>query len=73
MPIYEYKCQACGAQEETLEKVSAPAAHACPDCGEAFGMRRQLSIASVATAGAQESSYAPSSPCAGGSCPFARG
>jgi putative FmdB family regulatory protein len=73
MPIYEYKCQACGTQEEKLEGISAPETHVCPRCGEAFGMKRQLSIAAVSTGGAHESSHAPSSECAGGSCPFVRG
>ena len=29
MPIYEYRCQACGHQEEFLQKVTERAAHRC--------------------------------------------
>jgi len=52
MPIYEYKCQVCGGREEKLESLSAPITRACPNCGEAEGMHRQLSIAAVSTSGA---------------------
>jgi putative FmdB family regulatory protein len=32
MPIYEYRCQACGHQEEFLQRVSEPALTECPVC-----------------------------------------
>ena len=73
MPIYEYKCQACGALEEKLEGITAPVSHSCPTCGEAEGMTRQLSIAAVSTSGSPESSYGAAPSCSGGGCPFARG
>jgi putative FmdB family regulatory protein len=72
MPIYEYKCQSCGLQEEKLEGLSAPDTHACPGCGEVSGMKRHLSIAAVSIAGSSASSYDSAPSCAGGSCPFAR-
>lgn len=34
MPIYEYRCTACGFQKEYLQKVSDPAHIACPECGK---------------------------------------
>jgi putative FmdB family regulatory protein len=34
MPIYEYRCTACGFQSEYLRKVSDPALSVCPECGE---------------------------------------
>ena len=43
MPIYEYRCEACGAKEEKLQPLSAPPEHACPQCGAEQGMRRQIS------------------------------
>jgi putative FmdB family regulatory protein len=43
MPLYEYRCEACGAEEEALESFSAPSEHACSKCGSPLGMRRQLS------------------------------
>ncbi len=51
MPLYEYRCEACGQPEERLESLSAPAVHACPACGAAEGMRRQLSVAAFALTG----------------------
>jgi putative FmdB family regulatory protein len=34
MPIYEYRCAACGFQEEHLQKVSEPPLTVCPSCGK---------------------------------------
>jgi putative FmdB family regulatory protein len=33
MPIYEYRCTACGFQSEYLRKVTDPALAVCPECG----------------------------------------
>jgi putative FmdB family regulatory protein len=32
MPIYEYRCQSCGYQNEYLQKVSEPLLTECPEC-----------------------------------------
>lgn len=32
MPIYEYKCQACGYKFEELQKISDPELTICPHC-----------------------------------------
>ncbi|MCK6411394.1 MAG: zinc ribbon domain-containing protein [Azonexus sp.] len=34
MPIYEYRCDACGFQKEHLQKLSDPQLTACPECGQ---------------------------------------
>ena len=34
MPIYEYRCDACGFQKEHLQKISDPLLTACPECGQ---------------------------------------
>jgi putative FmdB family regulatory protein len=44
MPIYEYRCEACGHQEEHLQKFSEPALSLCPGCGKA-SYKKQLSAA----------------------------
>ena len=44
MPIYEYRCDACGHKEEHLQKVSEPPLGICPACGKAQ-YRKQLSAA----------------------------
>lgn len=34
MPIYEYRCNDCGHQDEFLQKVSEPPISVCPSCGK---------------------------------------
>ncbi len=34
MPIYEYRCDACGHQEDHLQKISEPQLTVCPACGK---------------------------------------
>jgi putative FmdB family regulatory protein len=33
MPLYEYKCEACGQQFEVIQKFSDPLLVRCPKCG----------------------------------------
>jgi putative FmdB family regulatory protein len=51
MPLYEYRCDSCGAREEKLEPMSAPERHGCPECGQDQAMARQLSVAAFALSG----------------------
>jgi len=44
MPIYEYRCNACGHTEEHLQKVSEAPLTVCPACGKPE-YRKQLSAA----------------------------
>lgn len=44
MPIYEYRCNVCGHQEEHLQKVSEAPLTVCPACGKRQ-YRKQLSAA----------------------------
>jgi putative FmdB family regulatory protein len=44
MPIYEYKCAACGHQDEHLQKVSEKPLAKCPACGKKR-YQKQLSAA----------------------------
>jgi putative FmdB family regulatory protein len=34
MPIYEYRCTACGFQKEHLQKLSDAPLTVCPECGQ---------------------------------------
>lgn len=34
MPIYEYRCDSCGAQKDHLQKLSDPQLTTCPACGQ---------------------------------------
>jgi len=51
MPLYEYRCEACGQPEEKLESMSASDTHACPACGKPGGMKRQVSVSGFTLAG----------------------
>lgn len=33
MPIYAYRCSACGHEQDVLRKVSDPLLTTCPECG----------------------------------------
>ena len=44
MPIYEYRCEACGHQEEFLQKLSEPPLTECPACHKA-AFNKMLSAA----------------------------
>lgn len=44
MPIYEYRCEACGHSDEHLQKVSEKPLTVCPACGKPK-YRKQLSAA----------------------------
>jgi putative FmdB family regulatory protein len=44
MPIYEYRCEACGEEHEALQKVSEPPLTVCPACGKP-ALKKQLSAA----------------------------
>ena len=44
MPIYAYRCSACGHAKDVLQKMSDPVLTTCPSCGaEAFS--KQLTAA----------------------------
>jgi putative FmdB family regulatory protein len=45
MPIYEYRCDGCGARVEVLVR-GAEREHVCPQCG-ALLIKRLLSVAHV--------------------------
>jgi putative FmdB family regulatory protein len=44
VPIYEYRCEACGHQDEHLQKVSEAPLAVCPSCKKRT-YRKQLSAA----------------------------
>ncbi len=44
MPIYEYRCEACGHRDEHLQKVSEAPLKVCPACGKS-AYKKQLSAA----------------------------
>lgn len=42
MPIYLYRCEACQAQTEELQKMGAPAPAKCPSCGAEGTLKKLL-------------------------------
>ena len=34
MPIYAYRCEACGFAKDVLQKISDPQLTVCPSCGQ---------------------------------------
>ena len=44
MPIYEYRCSACGQEHEVLQKVTEPPLSQCPVCGKP-GLQKVLTAA----------------------------
>ena len=59
MPLYEYICESCRRKCEILVRSARPRV-VCPSCGSAK-LSRQFSTFSA--------HGAPSTPCAGGTCP----
>ena len=78
MPIYAYKCSACGHAEDVMQKVSDAPLTACPKCG-AESFSKQLTAAGFALKGngyyATDFKNGPAKPAAfsaeGGCCPSA--
>ena len=50
MPIYEYRCQACGHELEALQKMSDEALVECPAC-EQPELKKQLSASGFRLSG----------------------
>lgn len=46
MPLYEYRCDACGARVEKIQKLSDPPPEACASCGQG-PMVKQLSSPAI--------------------------
>ena len=44
MPIYEYRCEKCGHEFETIQKVSEEPLRTCPQCAE-DALRKKVSAA----------------------------
>lgn len=50
MPIYEYQCQSCQHEFETLQKISDAALTDCPECREP-ALKKKISAAGFRLAG----------------------
>ena len=88
MPIYEYRCEACGHEMEAIQKMSDPALTDCPQCAEAK-LTKLISAAGFQLKGngwyatdfknkpaepqKKPAGDAPSAACGTSACPAARG
>ncbi|HQS99067.1 FmdB family zinc ribbon protein [Acidovorax sp.] len=82
MPIYAYKCRACGHAADEMQKISDAPLTVCPSCGES-AYAKQLTAAGFALKGsgwyatdfkggskpAETQAEAPSHACGTGACP----
>ncbi|MHB1245744.1 MAG: FmdB family zinc ribbon protein [Sulfuriferula sp.] len=82
MPIYAYKCAACGHAEDIMQKMSAAALTVCPQCGK-DSFSKQLTAAGFqlkgngyyatdfkgGTAPKKEEAAASAPACGTGACP----
>lgn len=71
MPVYEYRCVACGVRFDKLVPMSAADARfACPDCGAEAARQVSLFAAHSRGEGGQVTSVAGGgcAGCSGGSC-----
>lgn len=50
MPIYEYRCEACGAELEKLQKMSDAPLVDCPECGQP-ALKKKISAAGFRLSG----------------------
>jgi putative FmdB family regulatory protein len=72
MPLFEYRCSACGHQFEELIRVGESDPETCPACGAVRPMKQNSCFsASVKGGGSFSGGGAPS--CPTGQCPFAQG
>ncbi|HET7563219.1 MAG TPA: zinc ribbon domain-containing protein [Rhodanobacteraceae bacterium] len=51
MPIYVFRCEACGHKFDRLQKLSAPDPDVCPHCGKHATVRRQVTAPAFRLAG----------------------
>lgn len=83
MPIYAYKCAACGHAEDVMQKMSAAVLTVCPQCGK-DSFSKQLTAAGFQLKGngyyatdfkggspakKEEAVPAPAPACGTGACP----
>ncbi len=65
MPIYSYRCQSCGAEEEHLQKVSDPPVETCAACGGPLVKRITGTNFKLVGGGWYKDLYASSKPSGG--------
>jgi putative FmdB family regulatory protein len=67
MPIFEYRCQDCGARFEKLVRASDTDGPACPSCGDVH-VSKELSTFSAHAGGKRENGAPMGGGCPAGMC-----
>jgi len=73
MPMYEYRCEACGKQFELRQKFSDPPATDCPDCGGAVAKLISAAAFALKGGGWHNEGYGAAKSAAPAACPAAAG
>jgi len=73
MPMYEYRCEACGKQFELRQKFSDPPATDCPDCGGAVAKLISAAAFALKGGGWHNEGYGAAKSAAPAACPAASG
>jgi putative FmdB family regulatory protein len=47
VPVYEYRCTACGHRTDILHGINQPGPNFCPNCGAEATMRKTISAPSI--------------------------
>lgn len=69
MPLYEYRCRACGERFEVLQRVGEGAEQViCPECGKTAPDKQLSTFAAGASGSTSSSSYSAPAGCGGGGC-----
>ncbi len=80
MPIYAYKCSACGQEQDVMQKMSDAPLRTCPACGQET-YAKQLTAAGFhlkgsgyyatdfKNSGSKPEASTPSPACGTGACP----
>jgi putative FmdB family regulatory protein len=66
MPIYAYQCNACGAQEEHIQRFSDPPMTTCESCGGALEKLLSAAAFHLKGGGWYKDGYASVKPAASG-------
>lgn len=66
MPIYEYRCSACGHRMEALQKMSDAPLQECPACHESKLEKQVTAAAGVQMKSSSKNQNIP--PCAASGC-----
>lgn len=69
MPIYAYRCEACGFTQDVLQKMSDDPLTECPSCHQPT-FKKQITAAAVGSSSGDFMGGGGAGPCGMGPCGF---